>query len=180
MALTEQQQRDLDQAVREWQGRFSPRRGYPASRKRIAPSTKAGFPTLAAPNAAPALGAGGMTGATASIGAGVTSVLVSARFSVPFRVHHFSINSNVGIAADVRYQFFVSLDSDTSGGFSTSGVPLDSQLGSALGVYAIRSFPIDAFPNFHQRTVPAWIKFVVFNNTAAAVVVHYLMSLHAL
>lgn len=180
MALTEQQQRDLDQAVREWNGRLAVRAGYPAPRKRPALATKAGFPVVQPVGVVATPAQGGMFGATFQVNAGASIVFVSARIDVPFIVYQLSLNSNVGIAEDVSYKFLVAKDSDTSGGLNTSGIALDLALGGAGGAYAARSFPIDLFPNFHVRDVPAFVKFAVFNNIGAARIIHFLGALRTI
>lgn len=186
MALTEQQQRELDDAVREWQARFSPRRGYPASRKRIAPASVAGFKRVLSPEAQIAAAAasvnplGGVFQVSQTVLAATTVVVVSQIVTVPFAIVGVTVASSVISLQGPTFKILVSKDSTTTGGNSTSGIAIDTPAGGSGNAIRFTNSAMSYSPNYLCQDVPAFIKCAIVNNLGAAIEVIVLVSLRQL
>lgn len=103
-----------------------------------------------------------------SVGAATTSVVASRSIARPFVVRYVSFFSNGTDPTNAQVLVKLSADNDTSGGVDTSGIPLDT-VGFGTVDFSGVGVKQESWPNKIWTSVPAYIKVVLRNGTAAAV-----------
>lgn len=162
VALTDQQQRELDRAIVEWRGRPAPLRGYPKARARIGSTAVPRAPVIAPqPPAPPAAGVVPVPGSGVTVVVGnqssinsVTSA-VSQRLPSPFVIRRAALwTDNTAATLDVL-KVVIASDDGVALGLATPGINFASFNRLPASPFAVTAYTIrktgavyEAFPNF--------------------------------
>jgi hypothetical protein len=153
---------------------------YPTPRPRIEEISISSLPPPSSPTATginACVGDGGVSiNRGLDVANGVTTVSVIGPISRPFVIRYVEVWAGGTDAARSNIGVRVSSDRTTSGGFDTSGVPLGLDISGDVD-FSGHGQMHRTYPNFRWTSTPAFVKFIVFNNSGASQFYHLVMSL---
>lgn len=144
---------------------------YPGDRHRVVDLSVGSLPAPGSPDSTSANNCSGAGGVSVNRGVdvanGVTTVSVIGPISRPFVIRYAEIWGGGSDAARSNIGVRVASDRVTTGGFDTSGVPLGIDISGDVDCSGHGQMH-RLYPNFRWTVTPAFIKFIVFNNSGAA------------